>query len=56
MNRKEALARLLEMIRKAATPPVKRRATRPTLGSKERRLEGKSKRSTVKKQRGRVDW
>ncbi len=48
MNRKEALARLLALIRAAAVPPRVRRPTRPTLGSKLRRLEGKQRRSDVK--------
>jgi len=47
-NRAEALERLLDLIRAAAKAPVPRRATRPTRGSKERRLEGKAKRSVVK--------
>lgn len=52
-NREDALARLVEMIREAATPPERRRPTRPTRASKERRLEGKTKRSGVKAMRGR---
>jgi len=52
-NREDALERLLEMIREAAKPPPPiRRPTRPTRGSKERRLEGKSIRADVKKGRG----
>ncbi len=52
-NRAEALERLVEMIREAAKPPPpKRRPTKPTKGSKERRLEGKAKRSEIKKGRG----
>jgi len=47
-NRADARQRLVEMIRAAATPPKKRRATRPTLASKQRRLEGKKRRSGVK--------
>ena len=48
-NRADALDRLLELIRQAATPPPPpRKATRPTLGSKIRRLEGKKKRGAVK--------
>lgn len=47
-NRAEAMDRLLELIRAAARAPVPRRATKPTRGSKERRLEGKAKRSVVK--------
>lgn len=51
-NRAEALAKLVEMIREAAKPPPpKRRATKPTKGSKERRLESKGKRSETKKLR-----
>lgn len=40
-NRADALGRLLDLIRQAATPPKPRKATRPTLASKKRRLEGK---------------
>jgi ribosome-associated protein len=51
-NREEALGRLLELIRKATEKPKPRRPTRPTLASKQRRLESKTKRSQVKKMRG----
>lgn len=51
MNREDAVARLFDMIRKAATPPKKRIATKPTRASKEKRLEGKSKRAGIKKAR-----
>jgi ribosome-associated protein len=55
-NRDDAMERLLEMLRAAAVPPKPRRATRPTLASKTRRLEGKTKRSGVKRLRsGRPD-
>lgn len=47
-NRDDALERLLVLIREAAIVPKTRRATRPTLGSKKRRLESKGKRSAVK--------
>src|SRR5258705_11395027 len=47
-NRDDALTRLIEMIRAAAVRPTPRRPTRPTLGSKVRRLEGKKRRSGVK--------
>ncbi len=50
-NRDDAFERLIEMIRQAATPPVKRRATRPTLASKRRRLDGKKRRGQTKQLR-----
>ena len=52
MNRQDALQRLQEMVDAAATVPRKRKATRPTLGAKRRRLEGKSQRSELKASRG----
>jgi ribosome-associated protein len=52
MNRADALRRLQEIVDQVAKPPKARRATRPTLGSKKRRLEGKSRRSEVKALRG----
>jgi ribosome-associated protein len=51
MNREDAVQRLVELVRKAAVRPKRRIATKPTRASKERRLEGKSKRSGVKKMR-----
>jgi ribosome-associated protein len=54
MNRADALARLQAVIDSVATPPRARRATKPTYGSKQRRLEGKSQRSETKSLRGRV--
>lgn len=53
MNKKDATERLADLIAKAAVAPVKRRATKPTKAAKERRLEGKARRSTVKAMRGR---
>ena len=53
-NRQDAIERLLELIREAAILPVKRRPTRPTLGSKRRRLEAKGHRSTTKSLRGTI--
>jgi ribosome-associated protein len=47
-NREDALARLTELIQSVAIPRKKRRATKPTKGSKERRLEGKTKRGKLK--------
>lgn len=54
MNRSDALARLQAVIDSVATPPRARRATKPTYGSKQRRLEGKNQRSEIKNLRGRV--
>jgi ribosome-associated protein len=50
-NREDALARLLDLIREAAIPPVYRRPTKPTTASKTRRLEAKSHRSDTKRLR-----
>ena len=55
MNRSDALNRLQEVIDSVATPPKPRRATQPSYGAKQRRLEGKSQRSEIKSSRGRVD-
>lgn len=54
-NRDDALERLIDLIREAAVPPRPRRPTKPTYGSQQRRLEGKAKRSEVKKMRGKVE-
>ena len=51
-NRADALARLVELLRRAAVVPKRRRPTRPSAGSRERRLAGKAVRSRVKKLRG----
>jgi len=53
-NREIARDRLAELIRKALIAPKRRRATRPTLASKRRRVEGKVKRGQVKALRGKV--
>ena len=47
-NRQDALQRLTELILRSTLKPVVRRKTRPTLGSKERRLEIKHQRSQTK--------
>ena len=54
-NRHEALERLHALVRQAAARPKLRRATRPTRGSKRRRLESKKHRGAIKALRGRVD-
>jgi ribosome-associated protein len=51
-NRADAIDRLVELLREAMTRPVPRRPTKPTFGSKQRRLEGKKRRSDVKSKRG----
>jgi len=53
-NRDDALKRLIELIKSVAIVQKTRRATKPTKGSKTRRLEQKSRRSKVKTMRGRV--
>jgi len=56
MNRKDAHERLFAVIRKAAHIPKRRIATKPTFGSKQRRLDHKTKRGAIKKaRRGRFD-
>ncbi len=52
-NRRDARDRLTALIARAAEPKVPRRATRPTLASRRRRLEGKARRAGVKVLRGR---
>jgi ribosome-associated protein len=47
-NRQDALDRLIELIQRAAVAPIPRRPTRPTRGSRERRLESKKRRSSIK--------
>jgi len=54
-NRDIARQRLVELIQKALVAPKRRIATRPTLGSKKRRLKAKKVRGDVKAMRGRVD-
>jgi ribosome-associated protein len=50
-NREDALARLVDLIRRAAVRPKTRRPTRPTHGARERRLEGKAARARTKRLR-----
>jgi ribosome-associated protein len=54
-NKLDALARLDELVEEASKPVIARRATKPTYGSKLRRLEEKSQRSNVKSLRGKVN-
>ena len=53
-NRAEALQRLQELVDSVAVPPRRRRATKPTFASRQRRLEGKAVRAQVKAGRCRV--
>ena len=50
-NRQAVRARLLELLARAARPPKHRHATRPSYGSKQRRLESKKRRSGIKRDR-----
>jgi ribosome-associated protein len=53
-NRYDALERLHALVRQAAARPKLRRATRPTRGSKQRRIESKKRRSAIKARRGKI--
>jgi ribosome-associated protein len=55
-NREEALERLVALVRAAARPPVKRKPTRPTKASKQRRLDSKKRHGALKSlRRGQPD-
>ena len=54
MNRIEAFARLMDVVQSVAKPPKKRRPTKPTFASKQRRLDGKKKLSEIKSGRSKV--
>ena len=54
MNRADALRRLQALVDGVAVPPKARRPTKPTYGSKQRRLEGKTQRAQTKAGRGRI--
>jgi ribosome-associated protein len=51
-NREDAVERLLDLLREALVRPTPRRPSKPTLGSKQRRLQGKKRRSDIKARRG----
>lgn len=55
-NRADAVARLVELVQAVAHTPKARRATKPTYGSQQRRLEGKSLRSGIKAGRAKPDF
>jgi ribosome-associated protein len=52
MNRMDAFSRLHELVNSVAVPPKKRKATQPSYGSVQRRLQSKTKRSDLKASRG----
>lgn len=52
-NREDAMTRLVELIRKATERPKRRIPTRPTLGSKRRRMDAKTRRGEIKAGRSR---
>ena len=54
-NREDALIRLRELIQSVAIPRKKRRATKPTKGSQDRRIESKKKQGRLKALRGTLD-
>ncbi len=51
-NRADALARLIDLIRRAAAPPIPRRPTKPTAGARRRRQADKTRRGAIKALRG----
>jgi ribosome-associated protein len=54
LNRKDAMARLIDLIREAATPPKRRRPTKTPKAEKRKRLDSKKRVGEIKKARGRV--
>lgn len=56
VNRQDVRDRLIALIREATIVPKKRRPTKPTKASQQRRVEGKVKRATIKAGRGRVKF
>lgn len=53
-NRRDAMDRLIALIREAAVVPKYRRPTKPSTGAKQRRMDSKGRRSTIKQGRGKV--
>jgi ribosome-associated protein len=51
-NRQDARGRLVQLIRRASVRPLPRRATKPSTGARERRLEAKKRRGSIKGLRG----
>jgi ribosome-associated protein len=50
-NRQDARERLVSLVRAAAVPPVPRRPTKPSRAARERRIESKKHRATIKRER-----
>ena len=55
-NREDACLKLIELILRGVKTKKKRRPTKPTLGSKNRRLDSKSRRGKVKANRGKINY
>jgi ribosome-associated protein len=55
-NRKDAISRLIQLIRRATVTPKPRRKTRPSAGAVERRLSNKKRRSQIKRRRRGVEF
>ena len=55
-NRRDAIERLSELLRAASVEPKRRVKTKPTRAARERRIEAKKHRGTVKQSRARQGW
>jgi ribosome-associated protein len=55
-NRRDALERLADLVRRALVPPKTRKPTKPTRASRERRLEQKARQQQTKQRRNRAKW
>lgn len=55
-NRADALDRLREMVARASHRPKKRRATRPSKAARQRRMDRKTRRGSIKQKRGKIQW
>jgi ribosome-associated protein len=55
-NRQDALNRLIDLIRKAARKPKTRHKTKPTLASRQKRLDSKKRHSEKKRSRQRIEY
>ncbi len=55
-NREDAIDRLVKMLQHAATPPKRRKPTKPSVSSKRKRLDRKKQHGEKKKRRNPPDW